>query len=238
MAGAAVGLAAAPHIAVARPVLWHRPPHGSCNSPLLPEYILSPSHEVRSQATCSAPGTCLLGQVHYSERCYCDTCKSEPPVHVVRLSKAFARHSASFTEASLHCCPLQSCCSDVLAETALNTCTVPPPIACLALGTGRSSGPPAGAPCSGVGMLLRASAGCGAAAMTANAVADLWLAAGARAACRSCTACKEAPVACNQCYASSRHLVPACCVSKPLKTLRTFCKGKRLAALLDHIPEL
>lgn len=194
-AGAAVGLAAAPHIAVARPVLRHRPPHGPCDSPLSQQHSLSPLHGVVSRATRSAPGAHSLGEVRYSEGWYRDTLKSKPPVHAGRCSKAVVRRRVRFVKASLHSCPSKSCCDAVPAETALNTCTVPPPIACLALETGGSSGPPAGAPCSGAGMLLRANAGCGAAAMTANAVADLWFAAGVSAACCSWTACIEAQAA-------------------------------------------
>ena len=92
-------------------------------------------------------------------------------------------------------------CDDTLAMRAQTTCTVPPPIACLALATRRSSGPPAGTLCNGADMLLLASAGCGAVAMTESAVADLWLAAGIRAACRSCPACDAAQVAYSQRYA-------------------------------------
>ena len=44
MAGAAVGLAASPNVAVAWPVLWHRPPHGPCDSPLSQLYCLSTLH--------------------------------------------------------------------------------------------------------------------------------------------------------------------------------------------------
>ena len=136
----------------------------------------------------------------------------------------------------------QSWWDDMLAMRAQTTCTVPPPIACLALGTGRSSGPPAGALCSGADMLLLASAGCGTAAMTGNAVADLWLAAGIRAACRSCTACNAAQIAYSQ-WCALQFASPACIVPthyhlKVSKAFHLSCRGSRLTDAINHSPEL
>ena len=61
MAGAAVGLAAAPHVAVARPVLWYRPPHCPRDSPLSQMYCLSTLQRAVSQATSYAPSKPSLG---------------------------------------------------------------------------------------------------------------------------------------------------------------------------------
>ena len=81
MAGATVGLAAAPHIAVARPVLRHWPPHGPCDSPLLQLYNLSPSNRL------VPPARGCIPRIHSSgHRCYSDpcSCNNEGPVHAKR----------------------------------------------------------------------------------------------------------------------------------------------------------
>ena len=84
MAGAAVGLAAAPHVAVARPVLWHWPPHGPCDSPLLQLYNVSPSHGLMPPARGSVPMTHSSGHRCYSDHC---SCSDKGPVHAKRCSR-------------------------------------------------------------------------------------------------------------------------------------------------------